>query len=76
MSHQNIANQKVELASVIYSLVIMAIAYHEFTFAMAIMVSYTLILFDVFLYTSKLFFFSKLIDCLDNSDEDDRHQCS
>lgn len=60
MNHQNIANLKVELASAIYSRVIMAIAYHEFTFAMAIMVSYILILFDVKLNTSKLLIFPEI----------------
>lgn len=39
MNHQSTVNQKVEHASVICSLVTMAIVYREFIFVMVIMVS-------------------------------------
>lgn len=39
MNHQNIVNQKVGPASVIYLHVTMAIVFHEFIFVMVIMVS-------------------------------------
>lgn len=36
MNHQSIVNQKEELVSVIFSLVIMEIAFHEFTFVVSL----------------------------------------
>lgn len=74
MNRRNIANPRAEHASAICSLVTMAIVFREFTFVMETMVNKR----HTFFCDLKIFngVFSNLLDCLDNSDEDDRHQCS
>jgi hypothetical protein len=69
---QNTASLKVELASGTCSLATMAIAFRESTFAVR-----------TFNFQHKAFLFNRVPiipdgdnDCLDNSDEDNRHQCS
>lgn len=70
MSHQNTASQKAEPVSVIYLLVIMEIAFRAFIFVVSL--NFPLIC-TIYLLIG---FSDGDNDCLDNSDEDNRHQCS